>query len=129
MVSAINLRIGIGQKKTPKIGDMVDFVCEGYNGKSIFPILTEGQSQQSKVTLAVVCFFLGGLGIHRFMVGKVGTGIVMLLINILSIISLPFTFGLGIIGIIFIITPWVLIDFIVILTGNFKDKAGCKITS
>ncbi len=25
--------------------------------KSIFPILTEGQSQQSKVTLAVICFF------------------------------------------------------------------------
>ncbi len=66
------------------------------------------------------------LWIHRFMVCKVRTGIAMLLINILSIISLAFTFGLGII---FIITPWVLIDFIVILTGNFKDKAGCKITS
>ncbi|WP_375623133.1 MULTISPECIES: hypothetical protein [unclassified Bartonella] len=116
-------------KTPPKVGDVVDFVCEGDTIKSIFPILTEVQSQQSKVTLAVVCFFLGGLGIHRFMVGKVGIGIAILLINILSIISLPFTFGLGIIGIIFIITPWVLIDFIVILTGNFKDKDGCKITS
>ncbi len=60
------------------------------------------------------------------MVGKIITGIVMLFINILSIITLPFTFGLGII---FIIMPWILIDFIVILTGNFKDKDGCKITS
>ncbi|WP_375614948.1 MULTISPECIES: TM2 domain-containing protein [unclassified Bartonella] len=115
-------------KTPPKIGDVVDFVCEGDTIKSIFPILTEGQSQQSKVTLAVVCFFLGGLGIHRFMVGKVGTGIAILLINIISMITIPF-FGVGLIGIIFIIIPWVLIDFIVILTGNFKDKDGCKITS
>ena len=32
-------------------------------------------SNYSKTTLALICFFLGGLGIHRFMVGKVGTGI------------------------------------------------------
>ncbi len=44
-------------KTLPKVGDVVDFVCEGDTIKSIFPILTEGQSQQSKVTLAVVCFF------------------------------------------------------------------------
>ncbi|UNF52537.1 TM2 domain-containing protein [Bartonella krasnovii] len=116
-------------KKPPKVGDMVDFVCEGDTVKSIFPILTEGQSQQSKVTLAVVCFFLGGLGIHRFMVGKVGTGIALLLINIISMITIPFTFGFGLLGIFLIVIPWVLIDFIVILTGNFKDKDGCKITS
>ncbi|WP_273755472.1 TM2 domain-containing protein [Bartonella sp. MM73XJBT.G] len=115
-------------KKPPKVGDMVDFVCEGDTVKSIFPILTEGQSQQSKVTLAVVCFFLGGLGIHRFMVGKIVTGIIMLLITILSIITIPFL-GVGLLGIIFIIIPWVLIDFIVILIGSFKDKNGCKITS
>ncbi|WP_039759939.1 NINE protein, partial [Bartonella queenslandensis] len=111
----------------PKVGDVVDFECEGDTIKSIFPILTESKSRQSKVTLAVLCFFLGGLGIHRFMVGKVGTGIAILLINIISIITIPFF--VGIIGIIFIIIPWVLIDFIVILTGNFKDKDGCKITS
>ncbi|WP_254493064.1 NINE protein [Bartonella sp. B1099] len=115
-------------KKPPKVGDVVDFVCEGDTVKSIFPILTESQSSQSKVTLAVVCFFLGGLGIHRFMVGKVGTGIAMLLITILSIITIPL-FGFGLLGIIFIIIPWVLIDFIVILIGSFKNKDGCKITN
>lgn len=115
-------------KKPPKVGDVVDFVCEGDTVKSIFPVLTEGQSQQSKVTLAVVCFFLGGLGIHRFMVGKVGTGIALLLINIISWITIPF-FGFGLLGLFLIVTPWVLIDFIVILTGNFKDKDGCKITN
>lgn len=115
-------------KKPPKVGDVVDFVCEGDTVKSIFPVLTEGQSQQSKVTLAVVCFFLGGLGIHRFMVGKVGTGIALLLINIISLITIPL-FGFGLLGIFLIVTPWVLIDLIVILTGNFRDKDGHKITN
>ncbi len=66
-------------------------------------------SNHSKVTLALICFFLGGLGVHRFMVGKVGTGILMLL-------------TLGGIGI------WTLIDFIMILVGSFTDKDGNKIT-
>ena len=62
-------------------------------------------SKKKKGTAALLCFFLGNLGIHRFYVGKVGTGIVMLL-------------TLGCVGI------WTLIDFIVILCGNFKDSYG-----
>lgn len=55
--------------------------------------------------MILLCFFLGGLGVHRFYTGKVGTGIIMLL-----------TFGgLGI---------WIMIDFIIIATDNFKDKDG-----
>ena len=62
-------------------------------------------SPKSKTTAALLSFFLGGLGIHRFYVGKVGTGILWFL-----------TIGLFGIG--------NLIDFIVILCGNFKDKDG-----
>jgi hypothetical protein len=43
------------------------------------------------------------LGIHRFYVGKVGTGLIQLVT----------VGGLGI---------WVLIDFIMILVGTFRDK-------
>jgi TM2 domain-containing membrane protein YozV len=51
------------------------------------------------------CLFLGFLGIHRFYNRKAGTGILMLL-----------TFGgFGI---------WVIIDLILIVTGNFKDGDG-----
>ncbi len=76
--------------------------------------------------------FVGFLDCWEFiaiMAGKTGTGIVMLLISVLSIITLPFTLGLGIIVIFFIITPWSFIDFIVILSGYFRDENGDKITN
>jgi len=57
------------------------------------------------VTACLLCFFLGGLGIHRFYVGKAGTGILMIL-------------TLGGLGI------WVIIDLVMILTGGFKDSEG-----
>lgn len=63
------------------------------------------KSGKSRLVAALLCFFLGELGIHRFYVGKVGTGILWL-----------FTAGLFGIG-------WI-VDFILILVGAFKDKDG-----
>jgi TM2 domain-containing membrane protein YozV len=68
----------------------------------------EGTSEKGFVPTVMLCFFLGALGVHRFYVGKIGTGIVQLL-----------TFGgLGI---------WALVDFIMVVTGNFKDGQGMTI--
>ena len=62
-------------------------------------------SEKKRLVAFLLCFFFGYLGIHRFYVGKVGTGIAMI-------------FTLGGLGI------WVLIDFIMIIVGSFKDKEG-----
>ena len=67
-----------------------------------------GESPKGWVATLLLCFFFGCIGAHRFYVGKVGTGLLML-------------FTLGLFGI------WTLIDFIVILCGNFKDGNGLKI--
>ena len=56
-----------------------------------------------KTLYAIICFFFGGLGVHRFMAGKIGTGILWLCTGGL--------FGIG----------W-LVDFIMILMGKFPCK-------
>jgi TM2 domain-containing membrane protein YozV len=64
-----------------------------------------GKSDKDKITALLLCIFLGWLGIHRFYVGKIGTGIVWLLTC--------GVFGIGII-----------IDIILIAVDKFKDKEG-----
>jgi len=66
------------------------------------------RSEKSFVATLILCLLLGGLGVHRFYVGKIGTGIVMLL-------------TLGGLGI------WTLIDIIVIAVQKFKDSKGLLI--
>lgn len=66
-------------------------------------------SSKSRLAATLLCLFLGELGIHRFYVGKIGTGILWLLTAGL--------FGIGLI-----------VDFILIVCGQFKDANGNLIT-
>ena len=60
------------------------------------------------LTLFLLTFFVGVLGVHRFYVGKIGTGFLMLL-------------TLGGLGV------WFLVDLILVVTGQFTNKDGEKI--
>ena len=60
------------------------------------------------LALFLLTFFVGVLGVHRFYVGKIGTGVLML-------ITLG---GLGI---------WFLVDLLLVVTGQFTNKDGQKI--
>lgn len=63
------------------------------------------KSEKDWLVTLLLCLFLGGLGVHRFYAGKIGTGILQLLT----------AGGCGV---------WALIDLIMILTGKFTDNDG-----
>ena len=68
------------------------------------------KSEKDWLVTLLLCIFLGGIGVHRFYAGKIGTAI-------LQLITLG---GCGI---------WTLVDLIMIITGSFTDKDGNKITN
>ena len=63
------------------------------------------KSSKDWLVCLLLCFFLGYLGIHRFYVGKTGTGVAQLLTG-------------GLCGL------WTLVDFVMILLGKFTDEDG-----
>jgi TM2 domain-containing membrane protein YozV len=65
-------------------------------------------SPRSRLVALLFCILLGVFGVHRFYVGKIGTGILMLLT----------IGGLGI---------WATIDLILIAVGSFRDKEGRRV--
>ena len=91
--------------------DYIILLTGGFRDKQGLRILmpeSDNVSSKDFTPTALLCMFFGWLGLHRFYVGKIGTGILMLV-----------TFGaLGI---------WTLIDFIILVSGSFTDKQGLPI--
>ncbi|MAR43701.1 MAG: hypothetical protein CMC48_06430 [Flavobacteriaceae bacterium] len=69
--------------------------------------MSEQKELQSKSIMALVCFFIGGLGIHRLMMGYSNWWLMLITLG-----------GCGI---------WTLVDFIQILIGNMNMADGRKL--
>ncbi len=69
------------------------------------------EKSEKFIIALLLCLFLGNLGAHRFYTGHTISAVIMLILAI-SIVGLP------------IVSIWVFIDFICILTGSFKNADG-----
>ena len=67
--------------------------------------MADGTSEKSGIACLLLLILLGPLGLHRFYVGKIGTGILFLI-------------TLGGFGI------WWPIDLIMLIMGSFKDSSA-----
>ena len=118
---------------------------------------TVESSDRSQVVAGVLAFFLGGIGAHRFYIGKPGTailmmlgtgvGIVLLIIGLVGVMAgvgqamegdaaaadetAATVGGIAVFAWIVLgaIGLWTLIDFIRIVSGKMRDKKGLMITS
>ena len=82
-------------------------------------------SPKSRLATVLLAWFLGTLGLHRLYIGKIGTGLIIL---VLGIAGWATTWVLGF-GFIFITIAgiWVFIDFVLTVLGAMKDSQGRQI--
>ncbi|WP_404339273.1 TM2 domain-containing protein [Sphingomonas sp. MMS12-HWE2-04] len=78
-------------ERGPAVGVNVDFTVEGRRALCIFRLPEPGAvttapqvptSDRNKYVAALLAFFFGVLGIHRFYLGRNGSGVVMLVLTI-----------------------------------------------
>ena len=109
----------------PTIGSEVDFEATADRAHSVFPlpvvaapghsvaapsIPTTG-SERNRLVAALIAFLIGTLGVHRFYLGRTGSGIVMLVLSMTI-------FGL------FLTVPWAFIDMIRYLVMSDAEFAA-----
>ncbi len=75
-----------------------------------YPEAEQSKNDSRWITTLLLCWFFGVFGVHRFYTGHT-------LLGVLQLLTLG---GCGI---------WTLIDFIIIIVGNYKDADGNPITS
>ena len=99
--------VGLATERGAYIDTVTETVKKILNGEAVEDYVAPEVPVETKdwMTTFLLCFFLGGLGVHRYYVGKIGTGIL-------------YTLTAGLFGIGY------LVDFIKILCGKFTDKDG-----
>lgn len=79
-----------GGERGPAIGARVDFEANGSRALRIFRLPAEPlpasrpatENDRNKYVAAILAFFLGVLGIHRFYLGRNGSAVVMLILSV-----------------------------------------------
>ena len=106
----------------PAVGMEVDFEANESRALSLFPVPgtaaassvpsehSAPQNDRNKYVAAVIAFLLGPLGIHRFYLGRVGSGIAMLVLSC-TVIGLLLS------------VPWAFIDMIRYLVMSDREFA------
>ncbi len=109
----------------PAVGMQVDFEIHDNRALSIFPVPGTSPSpvpaagyytpaleraRSDRLVSALLAFLLGTLGVHRFYLGRIGSGIAMLLLSC-TLIGLLVT------------VPWALIDMVRFLVMSDEDFA------
>ena len=110
----------------PAVGMLVDFETDQSRALSIFPVPAPvsaeappkplpgsvgADNDRNKYVAALLAFLLGPLGVHRFYLGRIGSGIAMLI--------LTFT----VVGLILSV-PWALIDMVRYLVMSDREFAA-----
>lgn len=91
-------------------------------GSRLTRVLAGDTSPKSRLATALLAFFIGEFGAHRFYIGKIGTAVLMLILGIIGW-STIWIMGIGLIFLI-PVSIWSLIDFILALAGTLKDGGG-----
>ena len=101
-----------GNARQIRDGKQVDFVVADGKATEIFPVGASGD-EKSRIAAALLAFFLGAFGVHKFYLGKNTAGIVMLVV---------FLFGFILLGIpSMVIGIIAFIEFIIYLVKSDDD--------
>ena len=96
----------------PKSGDNVDYSVLDEQATSIY-IISNASTSSKKVPAALLAFFLGALGVHKFYLGYKKQGLIMLLVFIFGFILLGLpSMVIGVIA---------FVEFIIYLTKSDEE--------
>ncbi len=81
----------------------------------VYPVVME--PPKSKVTAALLAFFLGTFGVHNFYLGRTAIGLTQVLV---ATVGGLLTCGVATLA----VAIWSFVEFVLILCGSVRDRYG-----